>query len=201
MSRRGLAAGAVLALSIWALSTAGTASADADDDKAIKESQQDVVALAKDIEAGKDAKAIAKKAAAIQKKYEDLNHVMQIYKPTPKKGLGVLPRGKGDGIELKIGSLSKRAAKAQIAKQQKELIFKLGYVNLAMAEVTRLYPPPKKPGKGAKEWKQYSDDMKKAAKELISALQKNNPAAVKKAATKLDDSCTLCHKDFRDAGG
>ena len=50
-----------------------------DDDKAILAAQKDVVALAKDIEEGKDAKEIAKKAAAIKKKYEELNHVMQIY--------------------------------------------------------------------------------------------------------------------------
>jgi hypothetical protein len=199
MRRQGPATGAVLVLGIWVMGMAGTAGADADDDKAILAAQKDVVALARDIEKGADAKKVARKAAAIKKKYEDLNHVMQLYKPTPKKGLGVLPKGKGDGIELKIIALTKRAPKTDLTKYQKEYLFKLGYVNLAMAEVTRLYVPKPKGGKTEKDWKQSCDDMAKATKELIGALNKSDPKAVKKAADNLNNACNTCHGDFRDA--
>jgi hypothetical protein len=206
---RGFAVGAVLALSIWALGTGPAIKADEDDDKAIKESQKDVVALAGDIQAKKDGKVIAKKVAAIRKKYDDLNHIMQIYKPRGRKGLGIGPKGKSDGIEFKIGYLAKgktdgktRLTAQNLKAQEKDLLLKVGYINLAMVEVTRKYLPTKpKEGKGKKEWAEHSTEMEKATNALIKAIRANNINGVKAAAKRLDDACTSCHTDFRDKNG
>ena len=170
--------------------------ATAYDEKETAAAIKDVVALAKDAEEGKVDEA---KAKAIKKKFEDLNTVMHIYKPREKGGLGVGPKAKGDGIEIKLNNLGKRALSAMQATKEKDDLIMVGKVNVAMAEVTKLYAPTKpKGGKGAKEWNGFSDEMKKASLELIAAAKKGEPDAIKKAANNLNNSCNSCHSDFRD---
>jgi soluble cytochrome b562 len=178
----------------------GPAVRAADDDKEIKKAQQDVLDLAKKIAEGQDKNA-GQQAGAIKKKYEELNTVMHIYKPSPKGGIGTgLEPKAGDGIELKIISLGKRALQPATMAKEKELLVKMGYINVAMAEITTHYAPAKpKGGKGAKEWKQYSDDMKKASLDLIKAAKAGKPADVKTAANNLNNACNNCHSDFRDS--
>ncbi len=55
-----------------------------------------------------------------------------------------------------------------------------------------------KGGKGPKEWKSHTEEMKQASLELIKAVKSGNPGAVKTASFKLEGSCTNCHSDFRD---
>jgi hypothetical protein len=170
----------------------------ADDDeetKAIKEAQKDTLELSKAIEGGKDGKDIV---ARMKKKYDDLNTIMQAYKPSTKKGIGVGPKGAGDGIEAKLISLSKRANAATISKQKADLI-KMGYINLAIAEVTKLYPPKPKGGKGNKEWQEHTAAMKKASQEFIEAVKSGDAKKVKEAANNVNSSCNNCHSDFRDS--
>jgi cytochrome c556 len=152
--------------------------------------------VAKSAEGGK---IDAAKAKAIHKKYEELNHVMYIFKPRPK-GLGVGPKGKADGIELKIITLGKRPLSEDAFKAQRGELLRMAYIVRAVAEVTQHYAPAKpKGGKGAKEWKQFTDEMQKASGELIEAIKKGDPAAVKTAASNVTSSCNNCHSDFRDA--
>lgn len=169
-----------------------------DEDKEIKEAQKDVLDLTKDVSAAKpDAKAIEAKAGKIKKKYEELNTVMHIYKPKDKGGIGY---GKaGEGIELKIIGLGKRAlAPAALTKEKDELV-KLANINIAMAAITKHYAPTKtKGGKGKKDWEQHCEDMRKGAEALIKAVKGNTPAAVKAAANDLNNACNNCHTDFRD---
>jgi cytochrome c556 len=187
---------AALCWGIWALATTGAVSADADEDKKVKEAQKDVVELAKEVEGGKTDEA---KAKAIRKKYDELDHLMYIFKPRDKGGLGFGPKGKGDGIELKIISLGKRALSDEDLKAQRAELIKMAYVTTAMSEVVQQYAPAKpKGGKGAKEWKAHAAGMKKASQELIAAVKKGSPDAVKAAAGNLNGSCTSCHTDFRD---
>jgi dihydroxyacid dehydratase/phosphogluconate dehydratase len=182
---RTLGLGLALAASIGLL-TAGSAIRAADDDDEVKMTKA----------AGKDVKALATK---IDKKYEDLKPLMDAaFKPRDKHGLGVGPKGKGDGIEVKIQSMSKRALSAATLAKQKETLIKMGYINLAIAEVTMLRNVKPKGGKGPKEWKGYTEEMKNASLELIKAVKSGNPAAVKTASLKLEGSCTSCHSDFRD---
>jgi Cytochrome C' len=198
MSRytHGLTIGSALLLAVVLLSNGPVALGDEDDDKAIAEAQKDVVELAGAIGSGKDGKDVATR---MKKKYEELNTIMQVYKPSTKKGLGtgIPPKGPGDGIEAKIISLGKRVP-ADIEKQKAALI-KLAYINLAMAEVTKLYPPSKpKNGKGVKEWQQHVADMKKSSEELLKAVKSGDSAKIKDAANNVNSSCNNCHSDFRD---
>jgi len=199
MSRhaRALICGATLILVIG-LMTQGTSRADDDEDKAIKEAQKDTVELAKAIEEGKDTKAITTR---MKKKYEELNTIMQAFKPTTKKGLGtgIGDKGAGDGIESKIISLGKRAPTAAALASQKRALIKMAYINLAIAEMTTHYPPTKpKGGKGVKDWQQHTADMKKSTKDLIDAIKSGDPKKVKEIANNLNSSCNNCHTDFRD---
>ena len=126
---------------------------------------------------------------------------MIVFKPRDKKGIGVGPRGPGDGIEFKLNNLGKRKmAKAQLRKESAELL-KMAYINLAMAEITPHYPPPRlrRNKKGVKEWWQYTADWKTGTKAFLSAVKKGEPEAVKKAANSITNACNGCHADFRDA--
>src|SRR5207247_565025 len=101
------------------------------------------------------------KLKAIRKKFEDLDPLMQVYKPREKKGLGVGPKAKGDGIELLIQNYAKpkpATVSAAVLEKRGPDFIKAANVNLTMHEITKLYPP-KKPvcGKGIKEWNQYND--------------------------------------------
>jgi cytochrome c556 len=192
---RGLLVSLALLLAM-VLVTASTAAAR-DDDKEIKEAQKDILDLAKAIEDGKDSKYVASRVAAIKKKYEELGTVMHVYKPRDKGGLGFGEAPKG-GIEFKIRDLSKRKlAPLTLQKEMKELI-RLGYVNIAMAEIAKPYFGKPKGGKGKKDWDQHLEDQKKAAQELIAAIKAKDSATLKKVADKLDASCNNCHSDFRD---
>jgi len=169
--------------------------ARADDDA--KKAQKDLMDVVADIEAGKDVEA---KVKAIKKKYEDLNSTMHVYKPREKGGFGYGPAGKGDGIELKILNLGKRALAAGALAKEKADLIKLGYINIGVAKIAHAYAPTKpKGGKGAKEWKAFADDQEKASKDIIDAAKKGDAAALKKAASNLNNACNNCHSDFRDS--
>jgi hypothetical protein len=177
-----------------------TSRADDEEDKAIKEAQKDTLELAKAIESGKD-KETKEIAARMKKKYEELNTIMQAFKPTTKKGLGtgIGAKGPGDGIESKIISLGKFTPTAAALGKDKAALIKMAYVNLAIAEVTKLYSPSKpKGGKGPKDWQQHASDMTKSAKELIEAVKSGNGKKVKEVANNLNNACNNCHTDFRD---
>ena len=181
-------------IAVMAFVAVGTPSrADDEDEKLIKEAQKDVLDLAKQIADGKDVQAAADK---ISKKYEDLNTIMYAFKPKAKKGIGV--GAKGDGIEQKIQSMGKRAIPAGTLQKQKAELIKMAYINIAIANLTMNRPVKPKGGKGTKEWKEHTSEMKKASMELIEAVKSGDPAKVKSAAFKLEGSCTNCHSDFRD---
>ncbi len=172
-------------------------SARAAEDEEVKKAQAEILALAKKLSEGKD---VAQEAQAIRKKYDDLNTIMHAYKPSPKGGIGTgLEPKAGDGIEIKLINLGKRALPAATLAKEKDALLKSAYVNLAIGEITMHYAPEKpRGGKGAKEWKQFTEDMNKGTKELIQALKDANPANVKKAALDVNNACQNCHSDFRD---
>lgn len=166
-------------------------------DEEAKKAGKDILDLTADIAAGKDVGA---KVKALKKKYEDLNTLMHSYKPSDKHGLGYGPPMKGDGIEIKLNSLAKRAlAKTALEKEKADLI-KLAHINIALAKLTAEYAPAKpKNGKGPKEWLKLTEEMEKGAKSLAEAAKKGNADGVKKAAAELNSSCNNCHSDFRDS--
>jgi soluble cytochrome b562 len=186
-----LALGAALVVTIGTVAWSARA-ADDDDKKAIKEAQAALVGMADDLAAGK---SVGPKAEALKKKVDELGIIMAVFKPAAKGGLGA--SAKGDSIEAKLNSIG--GPKGVASTDKKEDLIKMGYATAAVAEVAKLYAPSKpKAGKGAKEWKELSDDQAKASQEFIKAIQAGNKAAAKKAATNVTKACNQCHEWFRD---
>jgi cytochrome c556 len=195
MNRRArvTAAGLALALGVWFVTASGGRTADDDEDKqAIKDAQQALTKLMDTMAKGGNTAAEVK---AIRDKFGELKPIMYAaFKPRKNGGMGIGPPGQGDGIELKIISLGKRALqKPDVAKWQDDLQ-KIADVSKAIAEVADLYPPKK----DAEKWKQYDTEMRKGAEELARAAKGGDPKAIKNAANNLNASCSNCHSDFRD---
>jgi len=200
----GLAVGVALTLVL----TAGGAARDDKDKKDKEEEDKDVVGARKEVldvvklvEGGKDDKALAGKAAEIHKKSIDLTYLMAIYRIKEKGGIGFgeKPDDKS-GIEAKIIALQRNKrgpAPATLKKEAKDLI-KLAQVNVAMAEIARPHFPGDKGGKTKKDWNKWLDDQKKAAKELMEAVKKEDPKGVAKAAADLLNACTECHAEYKN---
>jgi hypothetical protein len=204
MSRiaRKLAAGAVLAMGIWwAAAPAGLGADDPEETAAIKEAQKGIMELVN--MNGAAAKTKAKAIADASRKAamggdEGLKFVMRAFKPKPKGGIGVGP--KGESIELKIIGLSKRMLPTAEVGKQKDDLDKIAKISKAISQVTHHYTPKgKKPGKDPKDWTKYTDEMTKGAEELARAAKSGNRQAIKTAATNLNASCTNCHGTFRDS--
>jgi len=171
--------------------------------------QAAILAIAKDIELGitkgvDTGKKVDAAAAKLKKGGVDLEDIMLAYKPVDKKGIGfttLKPGDKakpGDGIEAKIISLSKRVDAKALPAQKADML-KMAYVNLALGEIMAHYPPAKiKAGKGPKDWKRFTDDMKEATNEFIKAVNAGKGPDVKKAAVKIEATCNDCHSAFRD---
>jgi hypothetical protein len=185
-------AGALLALTLWSLTGTGYGSDDDEDKKLNKEAQQAVLKLMDSMNGGKGD--IKGQAEAIHKKFSELKHVMWVYKPRNKGGIGM---GKdGTSIETEINRLygiKTRLTPKKIADMKGDII-KAGELSRAVAEVTDLYVPKKMPEK----WKAYTKEMHNGADELIEAAKSGDPMKVKKAAANLGGSCTNCHTDFRN---
>jgi hypothetical protein len=174
------------------LTATGSLSADDEEQKAIRDAQQAVLKLVDTMSKGGDGKG---EAAAIQARFkDDLKVVMTVFKPRDKGGIGVGPKARADGIELKIIALGKRApAKADLARLQPDLEL-IAHVSKAMAEVADQYPQTK----NQNMWKKFNEEMRKGADELMEAAKSGDPKAIKTAATNLNASCTNCHSTFRD---
>lgn len=138
---------------------------------------------------GKGAEAAAKASG--------IDIMMHLFKPKNKGGIGVGP--KGDGIEVKIINLAKKALPAaQLTKEAEELIT-MAKQTKAIGDVNEFYgPKEKRAGKDPKEWKKYNDEMKQFSLELIAAVKGGKPDDVKKVANSINSSCVNCHTVFRD---
>jgi hypothetical protein len=194
MNRRaGIAGAGVLLAGALGLLTAVSSQGAADDDpKTVQEAQQAVLKLMETMGKGGNGK---EQAQAIHEKFkDDLKAVMTVFKPRDKGGIGVGPRGRGDGIELKIIALGKRApSKGDLGKLRPDLET-IARVSKAMAEVADQYPQTK----NQDMWKKFNEEMRKGADELLEAAHGDDPKAVKTAANNLNASCTNCHSAFRD---
>jgi soluble cytochrome b562 len=116
-------------------------------------------------------------------------------------GVGKKPGDvKADGIELKLREMAKLKpmGKAQMEKEQAALV-ELANRTAAVGSISLASPPKKNlPGKDPKDWKKWSEEMVKAAKDFEKAAKEGDPKTVKEAAVKLNSSCVDCHGTFRD---
>ena len=150
-----------------------------------------------------DQAAVTKKVAAIKNKH-DLEDLMAVYKATTSKvsslrGAGYDPakKGPGDGIEKRMIDLGKKELPKDKLGAEKDLLLRAAYYNLALYEISKGFGPPKKPGKGIKEWTKHNAELKDGTEELMKAVKANDPKALKKAMTRIHAGCNECHTDFR----
>ena len=134
----------------------------------------------------------------------ELDPVMHSFKPRAKGGFGIgmkagLVPANQDGIEAYLPTLSKKGLSAADAGKLADPIIAMCNRVLAIAEVSdHLWPESKESSKSKKKWLDLNEIMKVGAKDLSEAVSSKNYAGVKKAASKLNSSCTDCHSVFRD---
>ena len=134
----------------------------------------------------------------------ELDPVMHSFKPRAKGGFGIgmkagLVPANQDGIEAYLPTLSKKGLSAADAGKLADPIIAMCNRVLAIAEVSdHLWPESKESSKSKKKWLDLNEIMKVGAKDLSEAVSTKNYAGVKKAASKLNSSCTDCHSVFRD---
>lgn len=150
---------------------------------------------------------LSKDGSAVAKKHE-LVDVMNLFKlrkvgaKTSGWGVGEKPGTiMPDGIEAKIINMTKNAmAPATLTKQAPDLIQMAERVAaIAAATIHQCPEPVKKGAKDPAKWKEWMEDMYKGSQELSKAVKAMKPDDVKKAANKLNASCTECHGVFRDS--
>jgi cytochrome c556 len=138
---------------------------------------------------------LVKDGEPIAKKY-DLLDLMRVLKKRSLEygcpGLGVGPRPgaiKPDGIEAMINHLAVRVRPADL-ENAKNLI-RMAEVTAALASMTFHYPDHR--GRKRVVWEKLSKDMHDTSLDFIAAVRGKDIATVKKAARKLQATCTACH--------
>ncbi len=145
----------------------------------------------------KDWAEFSKAGSEVAKKHE-LDKVMNGFKMRKPNLKGIAGIGVGakpgaitpDGIEAKLISLTKMPlTPAQLQKEADDLV-RMTEIIAAIA-ATSLHQCPN-PAMQVR-WNQWSEEMYQSSRELTKAIKAKNPADVKNAAHKLNDSCKNCH--------
>jgi hypothetical protein len=150
---------------------------------------KDVVELAQKADTDKD---VAKKAAALKKRFANARAAMQLYNPRSQGGLGFGPREVG--IEAKLVSAGEDGIDAETLKKEAAEWKRVARINLVMAEIMRGFAP-EKPflGRGKKEWERDIDAWKSASRGLLKAVEDGSPKEVQAAAARINTACSNCH--------
>lgn len=153
-------------------------------------------ALAKKGNGAADAKAAAADL--------DLEAVMRAFKPRAKGGFGVgakagIVAANQDGIEAVLPALQKKGVAKPDEAKMAEPLTQLAHRVAAIAAVSdHKWPESKEASKNKKKWTELNDMMKEGAEALATAVKEKKWADVKKAAGKMNTSCSECHSVFRD---
>lgn len=164
-----------------------------------KDNKKTLEALDALAKAGNTAEAGKKAAGDI-----DIESVMRAFKPRTKGGFGVgakagLVAANQDGIEAILPNLQKKGVAKSDESKMAEPLTQLANRVLAIALVTGHKAPEKDMGaKTKKKWAEFNDLMKEGAEALATAVKEKKWADVKKAAGKMNTSCSDCHSVFRD---
>jgi cytochrome c556 len=134
----------------------------------------------------------------------DFAEFMNVYRMKSKGGEGIAPAlqssgplKKQNGIEEKLRYLvRKKLAPAKLAMESDELAL-LAYKMAVDGALTATFAAAQK--KDQRDWREYSLAMRDMAAGLAEAAKKADPEAVQKAAVALENSCTQCHRKFRQA--
>lgn len=163
----------------------------AGDNKALR-GEVDKVAAA--VKSG-DMASAKKLAAAIGKKAESIEDVMDLFKPKNKGGFGFGP-GATDGIEKKLRDLGRDGPKAKDVPYVEEAANRIVAISLIAEGYTGNVKETAK--KKRKDWEKFSQDMHDAGMALAKAGMSKAPAEIKTASTKVNNSCNACHSIFRE---
>jgi hypothetical protein len=132
---------------------------------------------------------------------EGLDELMNIFRNQSKGGEGIhadlqyQPKLKNlNGIEALLGSLAgKKLNEENLGKVSKELP-NLAYRIAVVGSLTHGYAPEK----DANKWREISVQMRDTSIALAEAAQQKNAEGVQKAAEGLQNSCTQCHREFKN---
>ena len=148
-----------------------------------------------------DAADVAKVKAKITRK-EIFAGMMDLYAGKEKKGDGIhaslqyQPKLKNlNSIEGLLGSLSRKKLSDEQLGMVAEELPRLAYWIEKTAELTRLNPP----AENADKWDALALDMRNSAIAVAEATRKKDAEGILTAASKLQDSCTICHRKFKPA--
>jgi hypothetical protein len=99
-------------------------------------------------------------------------------------------------LMLPKGIQKKRALPNNVVNDEWILML---YQTAMIAEVSKEHVPPRRPGGGPAQWKQFNNDMRKEVQELIKLTGAPNfdSKAAFKALERLDGACSNCHRIFR----
>ncbi|MBM4097499.1 MAG: cytochrome c [Planctomycetes bacterium] len=164
-----------------------------------KDNKKTLEALDALAKAGNTAEAGKKAAGDL-----DIESVMRAFKPRAKGGFGVgakagLVPANQDGIEAVLPNLQKKGVAKSDEAKMAEPLTELAHRVAAIAAVTAHMGPEKDQGvKTKKKWAEFNEMMKEGAESLASAIKEKKWADVKKAAGKMNSSCSECHSVFRD---
>lgn len=164
-----------------------------------KDNKKTLEALDALAKAGNTAEAGKKAAGDL-----DIESVMRAFKPRAKGGFGMgskagLVPANQDGIEAMLPNLQKKGVAKSDESKMAEPLTQLANRVVAIALVTGHKGPEKDMGaKTKKKWAEFNDMMKEGAESLASAVKEKKWADVKKAAGKINSSCSECHSVFRD---
>jgi hypothetical protein len=172
--------------------------ATAGGDKAV---QQGVLKIAALLKKG-DKDAAKSEAQALAKKVDELEDLMNVFKPRKKGGIGVGATPGGiipDGIEQKLITLGRDAPGAAAMAKEASALEDMGYVIAAVAEVSKAKAPKQNMGKKTiKDWNTWSNDMHDAGIKLAEAAKAKGAQDVKTTSAKVNASCNNCHSTFRN---
>jgi hypothetical protein len=167
------------------------------------ENKEVVAAVDKIAEAFKKGSKDAAKqeGQALAKKTEELLDVMDLLRPRQQGGVGVGDKPGAiipDGIEQMLLKIGRDAPPPGTLNKDAGAYEQMAYRLAAIAEVAIAKAPDKDMGKKLKkDWITWSSDMRDAALELSAAAKSKSGAAVKSAASKLNNSCNSCHSIYR----
>jgi len=190
------AAGVALALALLA----GGAAADEKELRAALDKLAETAAKKPD-DLPKEGAALAQ---AQKIDYDSFKEVMAFLgardKDSPGWGVSKPATPKPDSIEYKLREMVKDKPPMTQARLEKEApaLVELARRTAAVGAVGLASFPKKKAG--AKEWRDYSEDMIKASLELAKAAGGDKPdlKAVKAAAVSLNSACSNCHAKFTE---
>lgn len=137
--------------------------------------------------------------AALAKKVESADELMELFKPRAKGGIGVGPKGAvtKDGIEQMILDLARDVATPARLAKEAAAIEEMGYNITALSEVTHGLKQSWTAKKTQKDWQKWSNEMAETGLKLAAAAKAKGGQELKTAAGKVRATCDGCHSIFR----